>query len=141
MRKLLLLSILIGCCLVSPAQKNARQKILTLLNTQTQAWNRGDLEGFMKGYWENDSLRFIGKSGITYGYNNTLNNYKRGYPDTAAMGKLQFTILVVKKLSPRYYEVVGKWYLKRSIGDVSGHYTLLLRKINSKWVIVSDHSS
>jgi hypothetical protein len=141
MRKLLLLSILIGCCLVSPAQKNARQKILTLLDTQTQAWNRGDLEGFMKGYWENDSLRFIGKSGITYGYNNTLNNYKRGYPDTAAMGKLQFTILVVKKLSPRYFEVVGKWYLKRSIGDVSGHYTLLLRKINSKWVIVSDHSS
>ena len=141
MHKLLLLSILIGCCLVSPAQKNARQKILTLLDTQTQAWNRGDLEGFMKGYWENDSLRFIGKSGITYGYNNTLNNYKRGYPDTAAMGKLQFTILVVKKLSPRYYEVVGKWYLKRSIGDVSGHYTLLLRKINSKWVIISDHSS
>jgi hypothetical protein len=141
MRQLLLLSILIGCCLVSPAQKNARQKILTLLDTQTQAWNRGDLEGFMKGYWENDSLRFIGKSGITYGYNNTLNNYKRGYPDTAAMGKLQFTILVVKKLSPRYYEVVGKWYLKRSIGDVSGHYTLLLRKINSKWIIVSDHSS
>ena len=141
MRKLLLLSILIGCCLVSPAQKNARQKILTLLDSQNQAWNRGDLEGFMKGYWENDSLRFIGKSGITYGYNNTLNNYKRGYPDTAAMGKLQFTILVVKKLSPRYYEVVGKWYLKRSIGDVSGHYTLLLRKINSKWVIVSDHSS
>jgi len=141
MRKLLLLSIFIGCCLVSPAQKNARQKILTLLNTQTQAWNRGDLEGFMKGYWENDSLRFIGKSGITYGYKNTLNNYKRGYPDTAAMGKLQFTILVVKKLSPRYYEVVGKWYLKRSIGDVSGHYTLLLRKINSKWVIISDHSS
>jgi len=141
MRKLLLLSILIGGCLVSPAQKNARQKILTLLDTQTQAWNRGDLEGFMKGYWENDSLRFIGKSGITYGYDNTLNNYKRGYPDTAAMGKLQFTILVVKKLSPRYFEVVGKWYLKRSIGDVSGHYTLLLRKINSKWVIVSDHSS
>ncbi|MFZ9877440.1 MAG: YybH family protein [Chitinophagaceae bacterium] len=141
MRKLLILSILIGCSVVSPAQKNARQKILTLLDTQTQAWNRGDLEGFMKGYWENDSLRFIGKSGITYGYNNTLNNYKRGYPDTAAMGKLQFTILVIKKLSPRYYEVVGKWYLKRSIGDVSGHYTLLLRKINSKWVIVSDHSS
>jgi hypothetical protein len=141
MRKLLILSILIGCHLISPAQKNAKEKILTLLDTQTQAWNRGDLEGFMKGYWENDSLRFIGKSGITYGYNNTLNNYKRGYPDTAAMGKLQFTILVVKQLSPRYYEVVGKWYLKRSIGDVSGHYTLLLRKINSKWVIVSDHSS
>ena len=120
--------------------RNARA-ILDLLDTQTAAWNKGDLQGFVKGYWENDSLRFIGKSGITYGWNNTLANYKRGYPDTAAMGKLQFTILVVKKLSPRYYEVVGKWYLKRSIGDASGHYTLLLRKINGSWVIVSDHSS
>ncbi|MBM3159275.1 MAG: DUF4440 domain-containing protein [Bacteroidetes bacterium] len=120
--------------------KNARA-ILALLDTQTAAWNKGDLQGFMKGYWENDSLRFIGKSGITYGWNNTLANYKRGYPDTAAMGKLQFTILVVKKLSSRYYEVVGKWYLKRSIGDASGHYTLLLRKIKGSWVIVSDHSS
>ncbi|MFM7510378.1 MAG: YybH family protein [Bacteroidota bacterium] len=120
--------------------KNARA-ILALLDTQTAAWNKGDLQGFMKGYWENDSLRFIGKSGITYGWNNTLANYKRGYPDTAAMGKLQFTILVVKKLSSRCYEVVGKWYLKRSIGDASGHYTLLLRKIKGSWVIVSDHSS
>ena len=120
--------------------RNARA-ILDLLETQTAAWNKGDLQGFMKGYWENDSLRFIGKSGITYGWNNTLANYKRGYPDTAAMGKLNFTILVVKKLSPRYYEVVGKWYLKRSIGDASGHYTLLLRKIKGSWVIVSDHSS
>jgi hypothetical protein len=120
--------------------RNARA-ILDLLDTQTAAWNKGDLQGFMKGYWENDSLRFIGKSGITYGWSNTLANYKRGYPDTAAMGKLNFTILVVKKLSPRYYEVVGKWYLKRSIGDANGHYTLLLRKIKGSWVIVSDHSS
>lgn len=79
------------------AQDNTRA-ILKLLDTQTAAWNKGELQGFMKGYWENDSLRFIGKSGITYGWNNTLANYKRGYPDTAAMGKLQFTILVVKKV-------------------------------------------
>ncbi len=137
--------LLILICILSSStgftqDKNARA-ILKLLDTQTAAWNKGDLQGFMKGYWENDSLRFIGKSGITYGWSNTLANYKRGYPDTAAMGKLNFTILVVKKLSPRYYEVVGKWYLKRSIGDASGHYTLLLRKIKGSWVIVSDHSS
>jgi len=137
---LLLLLTSLWACTVFAQDKNARA-ILKLLDTQTAAWNKGDLQGFMKGYWENDSLRFIGKSGITYGWNNTLANYKRGYPDTAAMGKLQFTILVVKKLSPRYYEVVGKWYLKRSIGDASGHYTLLLRKIKGSWMIVSDHSS
>ena len=140
MRISLLLLTSLWASTVFAQDKNA-SAILKLLDTQTAAWNKGDLQGFMKGYWENDSLRFIGKSGITYGWNNTLANYKRGYPDTAAMGKLQFTILVVKKLSPRYYEVVGKWYLKRSIGDASGHYTLLLRKIKGSWVIVSDHSS
>ncbi|MBM3413035.1 MAG: DUF4440 domain-containing protein [Bacteroidetes bacterium] len=137
---LLLIVAVLWISAVFAQDKNVRA-ILTLLDTQTAAWNKGDLQGFMKGYWENDSLRFIGKSGITYGWNNTLTNYKRGYPDTVAMGKLHFTILVIKKLSPRYYEVVGKWYLKRSIGDASGHYTLLLRKINGNWVIVSDHSS
>ena len=137
---LLLLLTSLWASTVFAQDKNTRA-IFKLLDTQTAAWNKGDLQGFMKGYWENDSLRFIGKSGITYGWNNTLANYKRGYPDTAAMGKLQFTILVVKKLSSRYYEVVGKWYLKRSIGDANGHYTLLLRKIKGSWVIVSDHSS
>ncbi|MFN4837143.1 MAG: YybH family protein [Bacteroidota bacterium] len=141
MRILLLILISILWSSTGFTQDRNARAILDLLDTQTAAWNKGDLQGFMKGYWENDSLRFIGKSGITYGWSNTLANYKRGYPDTAAMGKLNFTILVVKKLSPRYYEVVGKWYLKRSIGDASGHYTLLLRKIKGSWVIVSDHSS
>ena len=141
MRILLLILISILWSSTGFTQDRNARAILDLLDTQTAAWNKGDLQGFMKGYWENDSLRFIGKSGITYGWSNTLANYKRGYPDTAAMGKLNFTILVVKKLSPRYYEVVGKWYLKRSIGDASGHYTLLLRKIKGSWVIISDHSS
>jgi len=141
MRILLCLLFSCFCASTSFSQDRNARAILDLLDTQTAAWNKGDLQGFMKGYWENDSLRFIGKSGITYGWSNTLANYKRGYPDTATMGKLNFTILVVKKLSPRYYEVVGKWYLKRSIGDASGHYTLLLRKIKGSWVIVSDHSS
>ena len=141
MQKSILLLFFISISNWCGAQKSATKEILAILDNQTAYWNRGDLENFMKGYWENDSLRFIGKSGITYGYTNTLNNYKRGYPDTAAMGKLHFNILVIKKLSARYYEVVGKWNLKRSIGDVSGHYTLLLRKIKGKWVIISDHSS
>ncbi len=115
--------------------------ILSVLDEQNAAWNRGDVEGFMKGYWENDSLMFAGKSGVTYGWTNTLNNYKKGYPDTASMGKLTFTNLKVKRLSKKYYFIVGKWYLKRSIGDVSGHYNLLMEKINGRWVIVADHSS
>ena len=123
------------------AQSKQEKIILGILDRQTQAWNRGDIDAFMNGYWENDSLMFIGKSGVTYGWANTLNNYKKGYPDTAAMGKLTFTLIQVKKLSGKYYHVTGKWFLKRSVGDVGGHYTLLFRKIRGRWVIISDHSS
>jgi len=135
------LAILLAFALVSAAQSTDEKAIRNLLAEQTAAWNRGDIESFMKGYWENDSLMFIGKSGVTYGWTNTLNNYKKGYPDTAAMGQLDFTLIKVEKISRKYFQVVGKWFLKRSIGDVGGHYTLLLRKINRKWVIVADHSS
>lgn len=116
-------------------------EIRALLAKQTEAWNRGDVEGFMEGYWKNDSLMFIGKSGITYGWQQTLDNYKKGYPDKTAMGQLTFTLLEMKPLSKKYFSVVGKWHLKRTIGDLSGHYTLLLKKIKGKWVIVKDHSS
>ncbi len=112
-----------------------------MLEVQTTAWNRGDLEGFMQTYWNNDSLMFIGKNGIKWGWQNTLENYKKGYPDTTAMGKLSYDLIQVKQLSPEYFFVVGKWMLKRSIGDLSGHYNLVLRKIKGKWYIVADHSS
>lgn len=127
--------------IASQAQSSDEQAIRNILNTQTEAWNRGDVESFMKGYWENDSLMFIGKSGVTYGYRNTLENYKKNYPDAAAMGKLTFTLIQVKKLSNKYYHVTGRWRLERSIGDVGGHYTLVFQKINGRWVIISDHSS
>ena len=139
--KSILLPVLLGISLFGVAQSKDEQSIRSLLSRQTAAWNSGDIENFMKGYWENDSLMFIGKSGVTYGWTNTLNNYKRGYPDTAAMGKLTLTLVKMEKISRKYFQVVGKWFLKRSIGDVGGHYTLLLRKIKGKWVIISDHSS
>jgi hypothetical protein len=84
---------------------------------------------------------YIGKSGVTYGYASTLASYRRNYGDTARMGKLRFDLIQVRRLSPRYFHIVGKWSLKRSAGDVGGHYTLLFKKIRGEWVIVSDHSS
>ena len=123
------------------AQTKEEQTIRTLLEEQRQAWNTGDKEKFMRTYWQSDSLMFIGKSGVTYGWQNTLDNYKKGYPDTAAMGNLKFDILEVKRLSVMYFFVVGKWHLTRSIGDVGGHFTLLFKKVKNKWVIVADHSS
>jgi hypothetical protein len=87
MRKLLFAFFLLTTSLAFSQSKD-ESAIRKILADQTAAWNRGDIDGFMKGYWESDSLMFIGKSGVTYGWSNTLKNYKKNYPDTAAMGKL-----------------------------------------------------
>ena len=123
------------------AQTKDKDLILKTLSNQQAAWNKGDIEGFMQGYWQSDSLMFISKSGITYGWQQTLNNYKKNYPDTAAMGKLAFDFIEIKRLSVSYFFVVGKWHLKRTIGNLDGAFTLLFRKIKNKWVIIRDHSS
>lgn len=108
---------------------------------QEEAWNRGDLEGFMAAYWKSDSLQFIGSRGLSYGWNTTLSNYKKSYPNQAAMGRLKFTIVSVEVLSRKSAWVIGRWELKRAVGDLSGYYTLLWKKIGGVWVIVADHSS
>ncbi len=141
MRKLILLITISFALTGIKAQSKDETIVRNVLETQRLAWNEGNVEKFMEGYWKNDSLMFIGKSGVTYGWQQTLDNYKKGYPDTAAMGKLIFNILEVKRLSVMYFFVVGKWHLTRSIGDVEGHFTLLFKKIKNKWVIVADHSS
>ncbi len=120
-----------------PDEKSIRQ----ILDDQTKAWNKGNIDEFMKGYWNSDSLMFIGKSGVTYGYQNTLMNYKKNYSNAGQMGTLTFDLVKVQRLSPEYYFVVGKWHLARKVGDIGGHYDLLFRKIKGRWVIVSDHSS
>jgi ketosteroid isomerase-like protein len=137
------LSLLITCLFFSAATAQSKDEtaIRNSMNEQLAAWNNGNLDRFMQTYWQSDSLMFIGKSGITYGWKKTLDNYKKGYPDTATMGKLDFTILEVKRLSVLYFFVVGKWHLTRSVGDVGGHFTLLFKQVKNKWVIIADHSS
>ncbi len=123
------------------AQTSDELAVRTTLDHQIVAWNKGNLEDFMEGYWKSDSLMFVGKSGLTYGWQATLDNYKKGYPDTAAMGILTFDLVQVKRLSVLYFFVVGKWHLARSIGDVGGTFTLVFKKVKNKWVIIADHSS
>ena len=136
-----LLSLCIMASLWCSAQSTDESAIKQALDEQVLAWNQGNIERFMKTYWESDSLIFIGRDGVNYGWVNTLNRYKKNYPDTVAMGKLSFDILTLRQLSPDYFYVVGKWHLQRSIGDLNGHYDLLFRKINGKWLIIADHSS
>ncbi len=136
-------AILICLFLYAPANAQSKDEkaIRSMLTAQVVEWNGGNIDGYMKGYWENDSLIFIGSKGPRYGYETTLKRYKEAYPDVAHMGKLTSTITSLQRLSSDYYFIVGKWDLKRAAGDVGGSYTLLIRKIKGSWVIVCDHSS
>ena len=116
-------------------------EIRSIMAAQEDAWNRADLDAFMEGYWKSDSLRFIGSRGLTFGWEQTLANYKKSYPDAEKMGKLTFTILSVEILSPENAFVTGKWLLNRATDAPEGYYTLLWKKIAGRWVIVVDHSS
>jgi len=123
------------------SQDKDEKEVRALLDFQTQEWNKGNIPAFMETYWKSDSLMFIGKSGVTYGWQKTIANYNKNYPDKAAMGKLKFELLQVKRLSATHFFVVGKWHLTRSIGDVGGLFSLLFRKVANKWIIIVDHTS
>ncbi|MGD1847344.1 MAG: YybH family protein [Salibacteraceae bacterium] len=118
-----------------------REAIRTVLREQQEAWNRADLEGYMAGYWPSDSLRFIGKRGLTYGWETTLANYQKSYPDARAMGKLSFDVLALESCGAQAAYMIGKWHLERADGDLEGHFTLLWRKLEKGWCVVADHSS
>lgn len=140
MKKLLLLTGII-ISISSMAQTKDEQIIRKMLADQISFWNKGDIPGFMQGYWENDSLVFIGKNGPTYGYNNTLRNYQKNYPNKDYMGVLNFDILSVQAIEKDHFFIIGKFMLQRKVGDASGHFTLIFKRINGVWKIVSDHSS
>ena len=133
----ILIAVIIGSCV----ETTDEEKILDRLAVQVECWNTGDIECFMIGYWESDSLMFISDDGITYGYYNTLQRYQTNYPDVQSMGTLRFNIQHINRISKDTFFVVGQFYLRRTIGDKEGSFTLLWKKINGSWVIVADHSS
>jgi len=118
-----------------------KQAVLNVLEKQRADWNKGDVEAYMQGYSKSDSLLFVGKSGPTYGWQKTLDNYKRGYPDKAAMGFLTFGIKKVEFLNKDVAFVLGSWNLKREKDEPKGFFTLLLKKIKGEWKVIVDHSS
>ena len=124
-------------------QQSDEQIILEVLKNQTECWNKGDIDCFMQSYWKSEKMMFIGKNGITYGWDQTLNNYKTRYPNRQTMGVLMFDILETEKISTEAYLIVGKFHLTRDveIGDAEGYFSLLFRQIKGEWLIVADHTS
>ncbi len=134
------------CCLIFFssylfAQSEDETAIRNEMNLQVKAWNDGNIDAFMQTYWKSDSLMFISSIKPTFGWQTTLEHYKKTYPDSTIMGKLSFNLINLKPLSTEYYFVTGEWQLKRTGGNIGGYFTLLFRKIKGKWVIVVDHTS
>jgi len=115
--------------------------IRKLIHQQVDAWNEGNLEKFMETYWKSDQLSFVGSRGPTYGWQATLDDYKKGYPDKKAMGHLELKVLNLSQIDTKTVLMIGRFELTREIGDVAGHFTLVIQKIEGEWKIISDHSS
>ncbi len=134
---LIMATLAIGC-----VDKESESKaIITNLEAQKEAWNRADISGFMEHYWKSDSMAFMSKTNVRYGWQATFDAYERGYPTQKEMGTLEFEVKKLDILSSEAAYMLGSWQLERDTLDVGGHFSLIWKKINGKWVIVTDHTS
>ena len=128
------------------AQDNKRDtkiasEIRQVMDAQTVAWNNGDIEGFMKGYWNSPDLIFVSGANVTRGWQPTIDRYKKTYDSRAKMGTLTFSDLEVDVLSKDSATVLGSWALAREKDNPKGKFTLIFRKFKDGWKIVHDHTS
>ncbi len=122
--------------------ENAEQQIRNNMAKQQDAWNYGDIKSFMLHYWNDPQLKFIGKNGVTLGWGQTLANYKKAYPDKAAMGQLAFELSEVRELDKRSAFAIGSWELSYTDKEpVGGYFSLIWELKNGQWVITVDHTS
>jgi beta-aspartyl-peptidase (threonine type) len=117
------------------------KSINEVLSAQQGAWNRGDVDSFLIGYWRSPELTFSGGNGVSRGWDGVLARYKKSYPNHAAMGQLEFSDLEFRFLGPEAALVLGQWHLKRESGDIGGVFTLVWQKFPDGWKIVHDHTS
>jgi ketosteroid isomerase-like protein len=135
--------LLLAFTIVSCNTEKVADKILIkqVLNEQAVAWNSGNLEEYMAGYFQSDSLRFASGGNVSYGWQTTLDRYQQGYPDKATMGKLIFSNIDIDMISQEAAIVFGKWELERESAHPWGLFTLIFKKTNEGWRIVHDHTS
>lgn len=136
-----LITIVIFTAAAVSAQKKEAAAIRKVMDEQAAAWNRGDLDAFMLGYWRSDKLAFVSGDTVTRGWQQTLDNYKKTYGTSEKMGKLTFSDLEITLLSKDAASVLGSWSLKRETDNPRGKFTLLWRKFRDGWRIVHDHTS
>ena len=127
--------------LAAPADASA--PVRTLLDAQVVAWNRGDLESFMAGYWRSPELVFCSGATVSKGWDATLERYRKRYQaEGREMGTLRFESLEIQPLGPDAAFARGEYWLRMSDGQQPhGRFTLVLRRLSGAWRIVHDHTS
>jgi ketosteroid isomerase-like protein len=130
-------------CVLLPFAGNAQDKdIRTVLDDQAVAWNKGDLEGFMKGYWNSKDLTFYSGKDKKLGWQETIERYKKRYQgEGKEMGKLTFSELEVQIISADHAIVKGRWKVEMKKETLDGLFTLVMKKFPEGWRIVHDHTS
>ena len=120
---------------------DSSEEIRAVMKGQEEAWNRGDIEGFMNGYWRSEQTVFVSGDKITRGWQGVLDRYKAKYSDRDKMGALKFSDLEITTLGPDSAVALGRWQLKRANDQPHGTFTLIFRKTADGWRIIQDHSS
>jgi uncharacterized protein (TIGR02246 family) len=136
----LLYSLALAVPLLGAPPEDAIRKVM---NDQVEAWNHGDVQAFMDGYSDSDTLTFVGAV-ITKGHAQVLANYQKRYPTKDNMGTLDFSGLEIRMLGQDYASVIGHWHLvrkKEAGGEVGGYFTLLFQNTQAGWRIILDHTS
>lgn len=128
-------------CLAAESFAQNNTEITAELYRSRDAWNEGNIEKYMETYWQSDSLVFVGSKGLTYGWEQTLKNYKKSYANKELMGRLEFTVHRLEVFDEQSAFMLGSWKIFREKGEIGGHFTLLWKKIKGAWRIVLDHSS
>ena len=121
--------------------QSADAALRALLTAQAADWNRGDIDAFMRGYWNSPEITFAGSSGVSRGWQTVLDHYHKNYPDRAAMGHLDFSEIEITPLGNDAALILGRWHLNRNAGPVGGIFTLVARRFPEGWRIIHDHTS
>lgn len=130
-----------GCANLQSRWPQDKRQILAVLNAQAAAWNRGDLDEFMRGYSKWGELTFTSASGTERGWQATYDRYKARYPTPAEMGALTFSDLEPRPLGERAALVLGRWRLDRGDRSIGGSFSLIFQNVKGNWLISHDHTS
>lgn len=138
------LLLILGAMSVTFAQSKEEKikiDVRKVMDEQVAAWNNGDIEGFMKGYWNSPQMTFVSGDNVTKGWQPTLERYKKSYNSRAKMGVLSFSELEITVTGKDSAVVLGRFTLVRDADKPTGMFTLNFRKFKDGWKIIIDHTS